>query len=129
MLDAKCTNGGGIAEPDTPNMPGVECINEGDPAREKSSVISDEDLPSPEERIVLYRELQQGDDSELETVLETGQNRASAPNLKPEGLPALPRTRTFEPRDRRSARHPLICEKEGVRRCIVEDFLAIKEVQ
>ena len=72
VLDAKCTNGRGVAEPDTPSMPGVECVNEGYPARKELSEISDEGLPSPEERIVLYRELQQGNDpidSSLYTLL------------------------------------------------------------
>ena len=110
-------------------MSDVECIEERDPAEGELSEVSDDDLLTPEERVLLYRELQEVEEGEPESALGNGQNRASGSNLEPEGPPDLPRAITLEPRDRNGSCHPLLCGKEGARRCFVEEFMAIKKVR
>ena len=101
---------------------------ERNPAEKQPSGVSDHGHPTSNKGGLLYRE-PQGAEVEVESVPQTGQNRASPHNLKPEGPPVLSETSTSVPRDRMGACHPLVCEEKGVRRCVIKDLLDTTGVQ
>ena len=113
---------------DGKNLTRVGASVERNPAGKRLSVVSDHRHLTSNKGGLLLRD-PQGAEVEVESVSQSGQNRASPLNLKPEGPPDLSGTRASVPRDRMGACHPLVCEEKGVRRCVVKDFLDTKGVQ
>ena len=76
------------------------------------------------ERVLTSRELPEGEEEELESASENEEeSMTSSSDSGPVGPPGIPRAITLEHRDRNGSCHPLLCVKEGERRCFVEEFV------
>ena len=79
------------------------------------------------ERVLVSRELPEGDEEDLGSGSEDVEGcliSGSVPG--PVGAPGISRGRTLELRDRNGACHPLLCGREGARKCGVEEIMTIK---
>ena len=101
-------------------------------AEEKQSEESDDEFITPGrtgEKILIPRELPEEKEEEPESASENEEENMITSS---DSVPVRPSDRsravTLEPRDRNGSCHPLLCGKEGARRCFVEEFMAIKKV-